>query len=73
MEEIELRARLSNWNSGIELIAFYFDHNGKRCIAKNLEFCEVDSNAIINPTLDIDKKHAQVLMDDLWKAGLRPT
>ena len=49
------------------------NENGQRGFVENLEIRTVDEGHIYRPTFRIDKKSAQVLMDDLWKCGLRPT
>jgi hypothetical protein len=49
---------------------------GKIAIGKHVTMEAVDSDKSYHqpePTLCIDMTAAQVLMDDLWRAGLRPT
>lgn len=48
----------------------------KTGIAKSIEF-EVDENYpsgnILEPTFKLQREQAQLLMDDLWNCGLRPS
>jgi hypothetical protein len=49
---------------------------GKYAVATNIQWTIVDPQAGISPQLDpveIDTKAAQVLMDDLYACGIRPT
>lgn len=40
--------------------------------AKPIEFASVEPGVIGHPTLTIEYKAAQALLDSLWSAGLRP-
>lgn len=42
-------------------------------VASNITFSEREEGSFCDPTLRIDAHSAQVLMDDLWQCGLRPT
>lgn len=56
----------------IQLFA-YQSGSGGHYAAKKLELVQHEQNSAIEPFIDIDKEEAQVLMDDLWDAGVRPT
>ncbi len=59
-----------------QCVAFYVDceDSDKVFAAKPVEFEERELYAVDNePYLQIPKANAQVLMDDLWNCGLRPS
>lgn len=65
--EIEVRAQAAPWNRGVELVAMTGDAVGKIVMEK------ADPGMIVRPIVELSIKAAQTLMDDLWRAGLRPT
>ena len=75
--ETTIRARLGNVVcGGWDRIRFWaFDKKGDTCgVAQQLEFKEQISRFQEAPSfLELDKTSAQVLMDDLWQCGLRPS
>lgn len=64
----KIRAQAGQWNSCIELQAR--DENG---YAGRMVFEKKPDHQILDAFLRIDHSSAQVLMDDLWQAGLRPS
>ena len=67
-EKTELRASSSPWHCGIELLV----RQGNACgVSVTME--TVEQGWMAEPTLRIGIDEAQTLMDDLWRAGLRPT
>lgn len=70
-DDIVIRARQQPWSNAVELLVMTED---QRFIGKPVELEEHSNEAmIIDPTARITKQQAQVLIDDLWAAGLRPT
>jgi hypothetical protein len=67
-DKIQARAHSGAWMTHIEL--GFFSGNA---FAEPLTFKVRDEGAFIQPALRIGRDEAQVLMDDLWFAGLRPT
>ena len=71
----QVRAKAAPWLSGVEIAAF------RRLGAGGWQFASVewktisenDITAEIRPLLALRMEQAQVLMDDLWNAGVRPT
>jgi len=60
----------------LELSMFQPRGNEQYVVATNIEWTVVDLNSSMAPCLDpleMDAKAAQVLMDDLWACGIRPT
>jgi len=46
---------------------------GERGFARDVKFETIDNNKDVSPSMKIPFKEGQVLMDDLWQAGIRPT
>jgi len=63
-----IRVTQAPWNSGIAVLISAGDGVAKSVIIEKRAPGEVDQ-----PTMMIGHEAAQVLMDDLWGAGVRPT
>lgn len=70
---IEIRANAANWNTRIELLILDTQPNGNTAVAAPLTMVVSNQDEWAPPTTAITKDAAQVLMDDLWRAGLRPS
>lgn len=70
--ELKARAFAAPWWNGIEILLTAI-RDGKRSIATDVVFTEVEEGIIKEPSFRLEVEDAQVLMDDLWKSGLRPT
>lgn len=73
-ERLLIRAQLDlPWNQ----VSFTIHHepkdDGLICYAENLMMNTVQQGTVIKPVVGLQLADAQVLMDDLWNAGLRPT
>jgi hypothetical protein len=64
-----VRAQFAPWAFGIDLYIMA----GKEYAVGNIEWVKRPNYAQSNSTLSLDKTAAQVLMDDLWNGGIRPT
>lgn len=71
--ENKLRAHPAPWRQCIEFVLFQKDENGKRLVGANIEMRKRVPGVVPSPTFSLQEKEAQILMDDLWNAGLRPT
>jgi hypothetical protein len=70
-----IKARLSPMSmrgDQIDLFAFQ-SGDGGHYAANKLEMKQCHEHEVISSFLTIDKSEAQILMDDLWSAGVRPT
>ena len=67
-----VRAKGSPWAGGVEIAAFGSLNNGDTRVA-TVQWETIADNAEMKPLLVIRMEQAQVLMDDLWNAGVRPT
>ncbi len=67
-----VRAKAAPWANAVEIAAFGKLNNGDTKVA-TLQWETISENAEMKPLLTIRMDHAQVLMDDLWNAGVRPT
>lgn len=71
---VKLRIRASRECFGRYVaLAVIFDDGKKTFSAKKLEIIEHNPSVIVDPFVSIDPSAAQLLMDDLWQAGLRPS
>lgn len=68
----KVRAKAAPWMNGVEIAAFGKLPNGDTRVAV-VQWETIADNAEMKPTLAIRMDQAQVLMDDLWNAGVRPT
>ena len=68
INELEARAQASPWLQGVEIVLMQGMAFGKEIIMH-----EVPEGEIIDPTFKLGYKQAQILMDDLWQAGIRPS
>jgi hypothetical protein len=69
----EIRAIAEDWNGKISLMMRIKQDNGNVLIAEPITFKEHKQHACINEFVSISIPQAQELIDDLWRAGLRPT
>lgn len=72
MEGIEIRVCRRDYGDHCDVFIFSRTHNG-RAVVKDVVFEEVEPGEYIDKTLSISNTSAQILMDSLWSAGLRPT
>ena len=72
MKNLEVRLIESFSRSGLGLYLLK-NEDGKRYNANEVRFEVCEEGNIIAPVSSIDKSAAQVLMDDLWNVGIRPT
>lgn len=69
----EIRAERSDYQRYVGLAIFKIGDRDERLVAKELEFAEVDDGKYIEPSIKLRTDEAQLLMDELWRCGLRPT
>jgi hypothetical protein len=72
MKNGSIRAQADIFFDGVKILIQNFDGT-IRTFAKDLKFEPVKEGCQINPTTTISRTDAQILMDDLWSCGLRPT
>lgn len=68
IKDFSIRASKVNFSSHIELLGMTRTH-----IAEPLTMVPHDQSMIPQPTCVMTIHQAQVLIDDLWQAGLRPS
>lgn len=70
---IEIRCSVADWRAGVEIRARAKTSSGyaymKPCVFEVL----ADDGLYVEPPLAISMDSAQMLMDELWNCGLRPT
>lgn len=73
IKPIEFMARREDWNMGIALYASQVTEGMGRVVAQPMEMKEHQDGMIAHPFMRIEIHEAQILMDELWQCGLRPT
>ncbi len=68
----QVRAKGSPWTGGVEIAAFGRLSNGDTKVA-TVHWETTAAAAEMRTLLTLRMEQAQVLMDDLWNAGVRPT
>ena len=73
--QVQLRARLNEFydDKGISIYARLKRQNANWRPEGELKFVEAEQGLPNQPFLYLDKAEAQLLMDDLWLCGLRPS
>lgn len=69
MSGLQVRAQLAIWANGIE---FLVKNPITNEICKEIVM-ESTADFYLAPSFTLGRQEAQVLMDDLWQAGLRPS
>lgn len=69
---MKIRASKMNWSDSIELSGIV-QSGLKRSIARELIFEDIEEEEIMSSFISLDKTASQVLMDDLWDCGIRPS
>jgi hypothetical protein len=67
-KELTVRATAAPWNAGIEFLI-----RSGRSTAEPIIMKVRDENVCPKSSFSLEYGKAQLLMDDLWVAGLRPT
>jgi len=72
-ETTHLRAQRGNWGYQIEL-ALFTRRDDKQWVGAPVTMEPLEDGQVpAAPTMELTPQAAQVLMDDLWTAGLRPS
>lgn len=69
----QVRAFVVDYEQEIQIHFRQIKDDGKQYVIKIVETKEKEHGLPGNPFTELDPKDAQVLMDDLWSCGLRPT
>lgn len=70
---MKLRAVAGPWHQGVDFLVYKEGVGGQRQVVTAMTVELVEPGMEVRPSVTIDRTDAQVLMDDLWNAGLRPT
>ena len=68
-----VRAKGSPWKGGVEVAVFGPRLNNGDTRVGTIQWETISENAEMKPLILMRNDQAQVLMDDLWNAGIRPT
>lgn len=69
----KIHARREIWSSAVAVYFGQRQPNGEFYAAKPPEFVKLDMGVFADPMLKLEQEDAQLLMDELWQAGLRPS
>jgi hypothetical protein len=72
MIEKRVRAERRPWTAGV-LVAMWQERAGALFQAAPITLSKVEEGNTLEPMLQLSPDEAQVLMDDLWNCGIRPT
>jgi len=80
MKKLEIRIEKREIRRGVGIYIYQFDEALDELFQGKLTFTKVEgSNTAMDPAVDIDRREIQrtnvlqVMMDDLWNCGVRPT
>ena len=68
-----IAARRALFSNKIELSMVVAWSDGSLSAAKHVEMTHVDEGAVVDPFMVMPLETAQLLMDELWDCGLRPS
>lgn len=70
---IKIRARRTAWDDRVDILIQSKKHNAMGYSIGTIIMEQVEEGTHIEPSTSLTITNAQLLMDDLWYAGLRPT
>ena len=71
---MEIRCQREPWKDGVELAVFERHPTGRTMVAERLTLREIVEGGIVGePTMRLRNEEAQMLIDELWRCGLRPS
>lgn len=71
---LEVRCQREPWRDGIEVAVFDKHPTGRVMFAERLTLRELTEGEMLpEPTIRLRNDEAQMLIDELWRCGLRPS
>ena len=71
---MEVRCRRQAWRDGVEVAVLERHPTGRLMYAERLTMREMtEGDEICEPTMSLRNDEAQMLIDELWRCGLRPS
>ena len=71
---MEVRCQREPWQDGIQVVVIERHPTGRAMVGESLTLREIPEGGHIGePTMSLKNDEAQMLMDELWRCGLRPT
>lgn len=70
---LRVRAQASPWWNNVEFLIRERREDGSWGIVRNLISEEHDPKIMAEPTFRLSREASQILMDDLWASGIRPS
>lgn len=68
-----IRVTAAPWYSGVNFLIGELITPDERLVVTGFDLIKIDKYTAAQPSFSLTTEKAQVLMDDLWHCGLRPT
>ena len=72
-ENLIIRVNKQIYSNSIDIYLANELFGGKHSVGKSILFETIEQGCYTSPTLSIDYKTAQKLMDELWNCGIKPS
>jgi len=69
----EIRCQRETWGDGIEIALLERRDGGLAMMAQHIELRSLNEGDRIEPMVRLSNQEAQMLIDELWRCGLRPS
>ena len=74
LDDFKIRLQRGPWGGGYDVILMnHLKGSNDVLIIEDVTIKTISPDHIINPLFNLNRKDAQILMDDLWDAGVRPS
>lgn len=71
--KLEVMCQRATWRNDIELLVIQRFDDGTVAVGRPITMERIDVGAITDPTVTLKYDMAQMLIDELWRCGLRPS
>lgn len=69
---LEVRIKRNPWTRTVELVVMHTDGE-TRSVAEPLIMTRIGEHEAVLPAFELQDNETQLLLDELWRAGFRPT
>jgi len=74
LDDFKIRLQRGPWGGGYDIMVMKKPRDSNNMlIIDSVEIISVEPGCIIEPLFSLNRTDTQVLMDDLWDAGVRPS
>lgn len=71
--DLKIRAQSAPWHNSVNFLLYQNRPDGGKSVITDFIIDDKNDYFAAGPSFSLDYDQAQVLMDDLWNAGVRPT